>query len=233
MNSRQLHFKLTSTTSRHFMTDSSRYTCTTKGCQHIYEPQSQYLISMKASFKYLPVHSITRPNSKSFTSTVNPSPPYKSPHHPAPLLPSSFSTRPKMRTFIFTVALAMAMAMVTSHAFPMAAVDGDKHAPPWFGSYNPFRDRHRPRGFKTCDEVPGMCRGAWGSPGPDCCGRLCVNLRTDFFNCGRCGRRCRFGEMCCGGGCVNVFYDPNNCGFCGNRCKPGGFCRYGMCDYAS
>ncbi|URD84916.1 Stigma-specific protein, Stig1 [Musa troglodytarum] len=55
----------------------------------------------------------------------------------------------------------------------------------------------------------------------------------DFFNCGRCGKRCRFGEMCCGGGCVNVFYDPNNCGFCGNRCKPGGFCRYGMCDYAS
>ncbi|CAL9205632.1 unnamed protein product [Musa hybrid cultivar] len=136
-----------------------------------------------------------------------------------------------MRSFIFTVALAMTMA--TSHAFPMAAVDGDKHAPPWFGGYNPFRDRHRPRGFKTCDEVPGMCSGAWGSPGPDCCGRLCVNLRTDFFNCGRCWRRCRFGEMCCGGGCVNVFYDPNNCGFCGNRCKPGGFCRYGMCDYAS
>ncbi|KAJ8510197.1 hypothetical protein OPV22_000631 [Ensete ventricosum] len=123
-----------------------------------------------------------------------------------------------MRSFMLTVALAMAMAMAASHAFPMAAEDGDKNAPPWLGGYNAFRGR---RGFKTCDEVPGMCRGAWGSPGQDCCGRLCVNLRMDFFNCGRCGRRCRFGEMCCGGGCVNVFYDPNNCGFCGNRCKPG------------
>ncbi|WOL00828.1 hypothetical protein Cni_G09541 [Canna indica] len=153
-------------------------------------------------------------------------------------------------TTIMAVSTAL-MTTTSSHAFPINNKDWGKSLPatktpprfefgghlpfdipPWFrgrdGGFN--LDRYGRR-FKTCDEAPAVC----GRASPDCCGKMCVSVAADAFNCGRCGRRCRFGEMCCGGQCVNVLYDRSNCGLCGNRCSEGGggFCRYGMCDYAS
>ncbi|KAF2303699.1 hypothetical protein GH714_021344 [Hevea brasiliensis] len=42
----------------------------------------------------------------------------------------------------------------------------------------------------TCDKYPRVCR-AKGSPGPDCCKKKCVNVRTDKLNCGKCGKKCK------------------------------------------
>ncbi|KAJ6333798.1 hypothetical protein OIU77_009643 [Salix suchowensis] len=54
------------------------------------------------------------------------------------------------------------------------------------------------RAFMTCDKNPRVCR-AQGSPGPDCCKKMCVNEKTDQFNCGKCGKKCKYTEICCGG----------------------------------
>ncbi|KAI6704569.1 hypothetical protein NL676_007531 [Syzygium grande] len=67
----------------------------------------------------------------------------------------------------------------------------------------PLRSRNRllaesVRTAMTCDRYPRVCRAA-GSPGPDCCGKQCVDVATDRLNCGACGKRCRYGEMCCRG----------------------------------
>ncbi|KAF2303664.1 hypothetical protein GH714_021046 [Hevea brasiliensis] len=50
----------------------------------------------------------------------------------------------------------------------------------------------------TCDKYPRVCR-AKGSPGPDCCKKKCVNVRTDKLNCGKCGKKCKYPEICCKG----------------------------------
>ncbi|XP_021719410.1 stigma-specific STIG1-like protein 1 [Chenopodium quinoa] len=83
----------------------------------------------------------------------------------------------------------------------------------------------------TCDKFPRVCHTK-GSPGGDCCGKRCVNVKTDNLNCGMCGRKCRFPEVCCNGRCINLWYDRKNCGACHNKCKKGSFCYYGMCSYA-
>jgi hypothetical protein len=33
------------------------------------------------------------------------------------------------------------------------------------------------------------------------CDGLCTNLKTDLFNCGRCGHRCYIGDSCLFGVC--------------------------------
>ncbi|CAA7397717.1 unnamed protein product [Spirodela intermedia] len=90
---------------------------------------------------------------------------------------------------------------------------------------------HNPRTTMTCDRVPKVCR-AKGSPGRDCCRKLCVNLRTDTQNCGCCGKKCRYAEACCRGKCVNILSSRANCGACHRRCRKGSYCRFGMCGYA-
>ncbi|KAJ6725227.1 hypothetical protein OIU85_023080 [Salix viminalis] len=87
------------------------------------------------------------------------------------------------------------------------------------------------RAFMTCDKNPKVCR-AQGSPGPDCCKKMCVNEKTDRFNCGKCGKKCKYTEICCGGQCVNPMYSKKHCGRCNNKCKKGKACQYGMCSYA-
>ncbi|KAL5578775.1 hypothetical protein UlMin_011217 [Ulmus minor] len=82
-----------------------------------------------------------------------------------------------------------------------------------------------------CDKYPRMCR-VRGSPGPDCCNKKCVNVSKDRFNCGKCGKRCKYSEICCKGKCVNPRSDRKNCGSCNNKCKKGSSCVYGMCSYA-
>ncbi|KZV54951.1 Stigma-specific Stig1 family protein [Dorcoceras hygrometricum] len=83
----------------------------------------------------------------------------------------------------------------------------------------------------TCNKRPGICM-LKGSPGASCCNRRCVNLGADSFNCGRCGRKCKFSEICCKGKCVNPSTHRKNCGGCNNRCKRGSTCMYAMCSYA-
>uniref|UniRef100_A0A6N2N4L7 Stigma-specific STIG1-like protein 1 n=1 Tax=Salix viminalis TaxID=40686 RepID=A0A6N2N4L7_SALVM len=87
------------------------------------------------------------------------------------------------------------------------------------------------RAFTTCDKNLLLCR-AQGSPGPDCCKKMCVNEMTDWFNCGKCGKKCKYTEICCGGQCVNPMYSKKHCGGCNNECKKGSACQYGMCSYA-
>nr|XP_043620397.1 stigma-specific STIG1-like protein 1 [Erigeron canadensis] len=87
------------------------------------------------------------------------------------------------------------------------------------------------RGLLKCNKNPRLCR-AKGSPGPDCCNKKCVNVKSDKQNCGLCGKKCKHQEICCKGKCVNLMTDKRHCGGCNNRCKKGNSCRYGMCSYA-
>ncbi|KAF5185239.1 Stigma-specific stig1 family protein, partial [Thalictrum thalictroides] len=41
---------------------------------------------------------------------------------------------------------------------------------------------------QSCDKFPRICRSK-GSPGPDCCKKKCVNVKTDGLNCGMCGNK--------------------------------------------
>ncbi|KAJ6725202.1 hypothetical protein OIU85_023057 [Salix viminalis] len=95
----------------------------------------------------------------------------------------------------------------------------------------PNRFLAQTRAFMTCDKNPMVCR-AQGSPGPDCCKKMCVNKTTDWFNCGMCGKKCRYTEICCGGQCVNPMYSTKHCGGCNNECNKWSACQYGMCSYA-
>ena len=83
----------------------------------------------------------------------------------------------------------------------------------------------------TCDKFPRGCR-LKSSKGPDCCKKKCVNVKTDRFNCGMCGYKCKYNEICCKGKCVNLAFDKRHCGGCNNKCKKGQLCVYGMCNYA-
>ncbi|WOL09347.1 hypothetical protein Cni_G18100 [Canna indica] len=125
---------------------------------------------------------------------------------------------------LFVMALA-AVALAFSLALP-STYDYEEEQYPIAASFFPRRAKHM-----ACNKFPRICH-AKGSPGPDCCRKRCVNVKTDGLNCGRCGRRCRFGWACCVGKCVNVTCDESNCGGCKRKCKKGSFCRYGMCSYA-
>ncbi|KAI5590649.1 hypothetical protein POPTR_004G030900v4 [Populus trichocarpa] len=83
----------------------------------------------------------------------------------------------------------------------------------------------------TCNKLPRICR-LKRSPGPDCCNKKCVDVKTDRFNCGMCGYKCKYTETCCKGKCVNPSFDKRHCGGCNKKCKKGEFCVYGMCSYA-
>ncbi|KAJ4842767.1 hypothetical protein Tsubulata_013392 [Turnera subulata] len=87
------------------------------------------------------------------------------------------------------------------------------------------------RDVMLCDKYPKVCR-IRGSPGPDCCKKKCVDMKTDRLNCGKCGKKCKYSELCCKGKCVNPRSDKKNCGGCNNKCKKGSVCAYGMCSYA-
>lgn len=76
------------------------------------------------------------------------------------------------------------------------------------------------------------------------CNDVCVDVQSDFQNCGKCGNVCPDSEVCshgtcavvCGGGsvrcgnnCVDVKADPNNCGGCGTKCASGQVCDNASC----
>jgi len=83
----------------------------------------------------------------------------------------------------------------------------------------------------TCNKFPRICRRE-SSPGPDCCNKKCVNVKTDRLNCGMCGYKCKYTGICCNGKCVDSSFDRSHCGGCKKKCKKGKFCVYGMCGYA-
>ncbi|OMO76914.1 Stigma-specific protein Stig1 [Corchorus capsularis] len=87
------------------------------------------------------------------------------------------------------------------------------------------------RATMTCNKYPRVCRVA-GSPGPDCCKKKCVNVKTDRLNCGMCGKKCKYSEICCKGKCVNPMSHKKHCGGCNNACDKGSKCLIGMCSYA-
>jgi hypothetical protein len=85
--------------------------------------------------------------------------------------------------------------------------------------------------------------------GPACkddlelCGLGCVDLQTDKFNCGECGKECGFGAGCSDGdcfcltggdwcgksSCVDLQTDTENCGKCGESCEWNEYCFEGEC----
>ncbi|KAF5176772.1 Stigma-specific stig1-like protein [Thalictrum thalictroides] len=94
-----------------------------------------------------------------------------------------------------------------------------------------FLAQQKPKKQLSCDKLPIKCRSK-GSPGPDCCNKKCVDVKTDGLNCGMCGNKCKYSQICCGGKCINPSVDKINCGGCNKRLKKGEFCSYGMCNYA-
>lgn len=93
-------------------------------------------------------------------------------------------------------------------------------------------------------------RAASSCPGSTVrCGERCIDIRTDYFNCGDCGNSCGGGEgedptgecrdgVCgcsspglgvCGFRCVDTRSDRFDCGTCGNACAVGEECVDGAC----
>nr|GEY73871.1 hypothetical protein [Tanacetum cinerariifolium] len=130
----------------------------------------------------------------------------------------------------------MALIMFMALAINLSATpinDDDEDLMPTHGSLrggSRFLAQHS-SGLLKCNKNPRLCR-ARGSPGPDCCNKKCVNVKTDKQNCGLCGKKCKHQEICCKGKCVNVMKDKRHCGGCDKRCKKGNTCVYGMCSYA-
>ncbi|CAL9131679.1 unnamed protein product, partial [Musa textilis] len=102
-----------------------------------------------------------------------------------------------MRSFLLIMFL---MALTTS----LAAADTHKGEQDRTTSFSDeasrILGRHRWRGSLSCKEHRNLCKLP-RSPGPTCCGKLCVDLKTNLFNCGRCGVQCKFAEACCKGKC--------------------------------
>ncbi|UJR84356.1 MXAN_6577-like cysteine-rich protein [Sandaracinus amylolyticus] len=81
--------------------------------------------------------------------------------------------------------------------------------------------------------------------GATSCGGQCVDLASDFSNCGACGNACNADEVCsgsrcltggcpsgttsCGGSCVDTERSATHCGECGNTCVGGSSCMAGEC----
>jgi hypothetical protein len=108
--------------------------------------------------------------------------------------------------------------------------------------------------------VAGSCVGTMacnGGPvcdaGQVCCLDGCQDLRSDFRNCGGCGRTCAAGnvcvdgacrptnacgpgglcargQLCCDSRCIDVLSDRVNCGACGLRCGDTQRCTAGRCE---
>ncbi|XP_060193217.1 stigma-specific STIG1-like protein 1 [Lycium barbarum] len=135
-----------------------------------------------------------------------------------------------MKSFTFLLVLLLSIAM-TITLFPSLSTQESVHDETMDATYQRGKGSFGRYNMYTCNNYPRVC-ATKGSPGPDCCGKKCVNVMTDGFNCGRCGKKCRYSEICCEGWCVNTYFHKRHCGKCNNTCKKGSECSYGMCSYA-
>ncbi|XP_021894670.1 protein GRIM REAPER, partial [Carica papaya] len=87
-----------------------------------------------------------------------------------------------------------------------------------------------------CNRISNnICNGISANNGTsilNCCKKHCRNVLGDMNNCGRCGKKCKFGERCCRGACTNVVSNANHCGKCSKKCESGVRCEFGTCGYA-
>ncbi|XP_061345563.1 stigma-specific STIG1-like protein 1 [Gastrolobium bilobum] len=123
------------------------------------------------------------------------------------------------------------LAMLMALAISLSASSLGSEEPTSLHGTSRFLSQKHDRLVLTCDKYPKICH-IKGSAGSDCCNNKCVNLSTDGFNCGRCGKKCSYGKICCEGKCVNPRTNEKHCGKCGNKCNTGSSCIYGMCSYA-
>ncbi|KAJ0803584.1 putative stigma-specific protein Stig1 [Helianthus annuus] len=101
-----------------------------------------------------------------------------------------------IKKILITLIILMALAINLS-ATP---IEDEEDLVPISGSLrgaSRFLAQHM-RGLLKCNKNPRLCR-AKGSPGPDCCNKKCVNVKTDKQNCGLCGKKCKNQEICCKG----------------------------------
>ncbi|KAK4360914.1 hypothetical protein RND71_019866 [Anisodus tanguticus] len=134
----------------------------------------------------------------------------------------------KLFTSLLVLLLSITIAMTL---FPSLSSQESVHDEKIDATYQRGKESFRRYNMYTCNKYPRVC-AAKGSRGPDCCRKKCVNVMTDRFNCGKCGRKCGYLEMCCEGWCVNTYFNKRHCGNCNNSCKKGSTCSYGMCSYA-
>jgi hypothetical protein len=93
-----------------------------------------------------------------------------------------------------------------------------------------------------CEPIGVPCTGCVCPPSWTYCGKLCVNLKTSWSNCGTCGHVCPPNQNCengvcvcaspytlCGSDCVDSSSDPSNCGSCGNLCPSYMICSNATC----
>ncbi|KAJ0450235.1 putative stigma-specific protein Stig1 [Helianthus annuus] len=83
-----------------------------------------------------------------------------------------------IKKILITLIILMALAINLS-ATPIKLND-DEDLVPTSGSLrgaSRFLAQHS-RGLVKCNKNPRLCR-AKGSPGPDCCNKKCVNVKTD------------------------------------------------------
>ncbi|KAJ4726326.1 Stigma-specific Stig1 family protein [Melia azedarach] len=85
------------------------------------------------------------------------------------------------------------------------------------------------------DSNNNICNGVSANNGTSllyCCKTHCRNILGDRNNCGKCGSKCKFGQLCCNGSCTYVGDNENHCGKCHKKCPNGVKCEGGMCGYA-
>ncbi|KAI4295943.1 hypothetical protein L6164_035936 [Bauhinia variegata] len=141
-----------------------------------------------------------------------------------------------MKTFktLFLFAMLMALVITLSSATSSEEEElpntNENEEPTSLRGTSRFLAQKKARSALTCDKYPKLCH-VKGSAGPDCCNNKCVNLSTDRFNCGKCGKKCGYSKICCDGKCVNPMTNEKHCGKCGNKCDKASSCLYGMCSY--
>ncbi|TYH17338.1 hypothetical protein ES288_A05G184400v1 [Gossypium darwinii] len=115
----------------------------------------------------------------------------------------------KFVKLFFMLAMVMALEAITLSTSISENSDyrrlADSQMPTSFGGAGGFRP------FFTCDKRPEIC----STKGQFCCNRRCVDLKTDQYNCGRCGR-------------TIPLSNEKHCGGCNNNCGKGSSSRLDM-----
>lgn len=91
------------------------------------------------------------------------------------------------------------------------------------------------KGAQCSADHKNICNGVSANNGTSllhCCKMHCRNILGDKNNCGKCGSKCKFGQLCCNGTCTNVFDNEAHCGKCNKKCPRGVRCEFGNCGYA-